>query len=219
MKKNNGIIAFLVIVVLVLVGVIIYMVINNKPTNDNPIENNPVEGKTTNLIGSIKFSYEGKAHELTYTKENRNDNEKYIYYDLSLTLDGKQIGKDLKINEDAEVTVSTFRGTENNDKAASFMLITYRYQSSIHNHIVDSIGNFLYDVTDTASEGLTINGKEYRNGTVEIVKGDTTDTLIRYERDYKTETAKKHKIYVNNGTAYDEITDTYSEGDYTPFGR
>ena len=41
------------------------MVINNKPTNDNPIENNPVEGKTTNLIGSIKFSYEGKAHELS----------------------------------------------------------------------------------------------------------------------------------------------------------
>ena len=99
------------------------------------------------------------------------------------------------------------------------MLITYRYQSSLHNHIVDNIGNFLYDITDTTSEGLTINGKEYRNGTVEIVKGDTTDTLIRYARDYKTETASKHKIYVDNGTAYDMVTDTYSEGEYTPFGR
>nr|MBP3258942.1 hypothetical protein [Bacilli bacterium] len=219
MKKNKGLIIFLVIVILALIGVIIYMVMNNKPVENNQIENNPAKDTKSNLTRSIKFAYEGKEHELTYTKENKNDNEKYIYYDLVLTLDGNKIGKDLKINEDAEVTVSTFRGTENNDKAASFMLITYRYQSSIHNHIVDSIGNFLYDVTGTASEGLTINGKEYRNGTVEIVKGDTTDTLIRYERDYKTETAKKHKIYVNNGTAYDEITDTYSEGEYTPFGR
>jgi hypothetical protein len=219
MKKNNGIIAFLVIVVLVLVGVIIYMVMNNKSVENNQTENNPAEDTKINLTGSVKFAYEGKEHELTYTKENKNDNEKYIYYDLVLTLDGNKIGKDLKINEDAEVTVSTFRGTENDDKVASFMLITYRYQSSIHNHIVDSIGNFLYDVTDTASEGLTINGKEYRNGTVEIVKGDTTDTLIRYARDYKTETASKHKIYVSNGTAYDMVTDTYSEGEYTPFGR
>ena len=215
MKKNNGIIAFLVIVILALVGVIIYMVMNNKPVE----EPKPVEDNKPSLTGSVKFTYEGKEHELAYTKENKNDNEKYIYYDLSLTLDGKKIGKDLKINEDAEVTVSTFRGTGDNGEAAEFMLITYRYQSSLHNHIVDNIGNFLYDITDTTSEGLTINGKEYRNGTVEIVKGDTTDTLIRYARDYKTETAAKHKIYVDNGTAYDDITDRYDEGDYEPFGR